>query len=1024
MRYVVDPPDLALLGVAAGSSDVIVAVIDTGCDIEHPDLKDNYWKNPGESLSVPGGDEDKNEYVDDIYGYDFYGPCINNNEAGCGPTPNITDRNGHGTHVAGIIAAIRDNGIGVSGVAPGVKIMCLKVTPSEGLFYPSTVFKAMDYAYRKGAHIISCSFGPVAKDSYTAEEKKNFVNETNLYEAQLKNLVDRDVLIVAAAGNQFKDLDAVRQAGGAYNPCFMAKPYPKNVLCVAATDGQDKLFKTRTGPGSNFGAETVSVAAPGEEIMSTWPRSFGYAYKNESGTSMAAPVISGIAALVVSILGSKDGNYFKPLRASSLRNYKQGKGTTLVLSAIMYLAEQGLYQFMVSTSADPNDIAVYFGSGKSAPLEKLNEVTVAFVNEEPRGASSQDAYSFAPKIALSRPDVPMKFKVDCRRCSLYVNSLLVRDVYPGLARAAFSNCVNFSSEVAIYDLVVRLELQNINNETLKLTWQPCDDSKPESSVRTHAVNNLLWNPKSEVAGYVPGMQCDLWASDGSMQSGKPPLFKFRYPAALKQTNTGYLDVMNLNTTGDRPSTIRPVMYKLLNESGCAANETAGANCSFAANFIVNVFASGDSETANRTALRSVHNGYHQLLLMQITEVNLYKGTAAAAWPSPATTTAASEAAPALTAIASPGPTVTSPALTSPAVASPAIAIATLASEPTVAARASSSPTPASCSAVPSAALTSSTLTRPAVADTARPKPAVVNPAIAIGAAVTAWASSRNALATPAPSSSTAKNPTVPSAITTGTAITKPAITKPAITKPAITKPAIAKPAKPAITKPAITKPAITKPAITKPAITKPAIAKPAITKPAIAKPAIAKSKSTITCATLTSCAAVTAPTTSLFPVNTSDTYGKINLVLYSGSPFQPSARVASASPGLGLAGSLPAWQSLGAGGAYLHRYVRATGYLQIRTPGTWILRVRDLEGQGVSLVMGDITVRNGVEYPAGIVSATEAVVMLPAGYVPVVVTVRSARADSLAAFDVTLIRPGTREEYPVNGSYWYDSLAG
>lgn len=245
--------------VTTGSDDVVVAVIDTGVDISHPDLRNNLWTNADETRN--GRDDDGNGYIDDVNGWDFY----NNNAS----VYNSEDGDEHGTHVAGTIAAEGNNGIGVTGVAWNVKIMPLKfLGPNGG--YTSDAVRAIDYALDKGAKVSNNSWGGAGasrtlKDAITRAEAAGH-------------------LFVAAAGNAGQDNDV--------NPSYPASYDNPNIVSVAATNNRDELASF-----SNYGAQTVDVGAPGVGIFSTLPNN---SYGSYNGTSMAAPYVSGIAALLLS----------------------------------------------------------------------------------------------------------------------------------------------------------------------------------------------------------------------------------------------------------------------------------------------------------------------------------------------------------------------------------------------------------------------------------------------------------------------------------------------------------------------------------------------------------------------------------------------------------------------------------------------------------------------------------------------------------------------------------------------------
>jgi subtilisin family serine protease len=239
-----------------GSSDLIVADIDSGTNLSHPDLQANLWTNPNESNSQPGADRDGNGYANDVHGYDFYA-----NDG------NPEDENGHGTHTAGTIAAAK-NDIGVIGVAPNVKIMTLRFLGPNGEGSTQGAIQAVNYAVKMGAKVISASWGGGAYSAYLAQA--------------IQNAQAAGVVFVAAAGNEAKNLR--------YTTTYPAM-YP-GVISVAATDANDQLASF-----SNFGVNEVMVAAPGVKIYSTY---LNQGYTALSGTSMATPQVSGAIALALS----------------------------------------------------------------------------------------------------------------------------------------------------------------------------------------------------------------------------------------------------------------------------------------------------------------------------------------------------------------------------------------------------------------------------------------------------------------------------------------------------------------------------------------------------------------------------------------------------------------------------------------------------------------------------------------------------------------------------------------------------
>jgi thermitase len=232
-----------------------VAVLDTGIDTNHPDLAPNVYKSSDKPNN--NKDDDKNGYVDDTYGLNVI--------AGKGSGE---DDNGHGTHVSGIVGARANNGIGIAGVCWSTKLVAVKFMNSRGKGSTSNAIAGIEYAVKKGIKIINCSFGSSAKSS------------------SLKDAVDyaksKGALLVVAAGNDSEDIDT--------SPVYPASYSDSNILTVAATTDQDALASF-----SNFGASEVDLAAPGDDIYSTY---LGGGYKFLSGTSMASPYVAGVAALL------------------------------------------------------------------------------------------------------------------------------------------------------------------------------------------------------------------------------------------------------------------------------------------------------------------------------------------------------------------------------------------------------------------------------------------------------------------------------------------------------------------------------------------------------------------------------------------------------------------------------------------------------------------------------------------------------------------------------------------------------
>ena len=260
-----------------GSTNIIIAIIDTGVDLDHPDLAGRIWRNPGEAgaLASNGIDDDGNGYVDDWIGYDFGRDDNDPDDNGDADYDGRFSEAGHGTHCAGIAGAVGNNSTQVAGVCWNVTIMALK--PFEYMagdgdmrVYSSKATEAMEYAANMGAKVTSNSYGGPGDGS--------------TYYGGVSYLNSRGVLFVASAGNDGQNNDVL-----AHQPSNIDLP---NVIAVANSTSSDFL-----SPSSNYGAAKVHLAAPGTSILSTMA---GGSTDTKSGTSMAAPQVAGALGLLYS----------------------------------------------------------------------------------------------------------------------------------------------------------------------------------------------------------------------------------------------------------------------------------------------------------------------------------------------------------------------------------------------------------------------------------------------------------------------------------------------------------------------------------------------------------------------------------------------------------------------------------------------------------------------------------------------------------------------------------------------------
>ena len=302
---------------------VVVAVLDTGVDYTHPDLKDNIWTNPN-----PGNGKDNNGdgYTNDIHGWNF---VDNNND--------VLDKFGHGTHVAGTIAG-ENNGFGVTGIAYDAKIMPVKVLDNSGAGTDACITKGIYYAVDHGANVINLSLGGGNGDSSL--------------ESAIQYASSKNVVVVMAAGND-----------GGMTPNYPARYAKNSGLAVGAVDQNKNMadFSTRSGFD-----QLAYVTAPGVNIYSTIPDN---QYASYSGTSMATPHVAGVVALMLSANHNLTDSQVRQIVTQSAGNSTQAAKASPTINSMI-----------ASTSFHPKPVTESMIASTSFSAKPITESNDMFVN--------------------------------------------------------------------------------------------------------------------------------------------------------------------------------------------------------------------------------------------------------------------------------------------------------------------------------------------------------------------------------------------------------------------------------------------------------------------------------------------------------------------------------------------------------------------------------------------------------------------------------------------------------------------
>ena len=347
-----------------GAPSTVIAVVDSGIDFTHPDLTNNLWTNPRPSADG------------DLHGWDF---VANNSE--------ITDEQGHGTAVAGIIAAEGNNGLGVTGVMWSASLMSLRVLDNTGTGDVGNAVEAIDYAIAHGAHVINLSWGTTG--------------ESLVLKEAIERALRRNVVVVCSSGNGGQDLDT--------NQYYPASFGLKDLIVVGATDNHDQPVSW-----SNWGARKVTIAAPGANILTTQR---GGGYWTVTGTSVAAPVVTGIAGLLKTIHPAANTAFISRAISSGARQVVSLSGK--VSSGGVADAAGALAKLHGPANQPPAFLPPRFGSGGTGPGGSFATAPPATLPDTPIAGLPNLDEARTAKIPQPKAQAPIQANLPCADCDPY-----------------------------------------------------------------------------------------------------------------------------------------------------------------------------------------------------------------------------------------------------------------------------------------------------------------------------------------------------------------------------------------------------------------------------------------------------------------------------------------------------------------------------------------------------------------------------------------------------------------------------